>query len=1056
VPDSLSEQIATELAILLEPLESALATPQSAERLLRYLGSPPLLDVVGLTQLAQDVGAVRVSLVALTQMERDEIGGALVAAGQDAWALLETIMAVADDGVSVDPDVVDDVVAALARLPHFLVVRWLERRAAALLLLLRFIGVADRRDDPIETLHLDRFEAFLAAPLDALADLYSWGEGQEWDSGRLLDILDATLSSIGLVARWGSIPTSWQDNGLISPTHPSVTTASVLKAPLVALRSSTGRVIHQGGLMIGPLGSTPTAPLDGAFITLWSSFTNNSIQIGPVDLEVPVDLDAPTIGVRLKPRGIEPVGALADTLRLGVSFRDPIDIGPAAAPDVRIANVGAAIEIGSDGRSFAVEAGGDVTILMGFGGADALISSALGAITLDASLGFRYDTTAGLSLNLAAGIEVIIVPPKIPGPLQLDLLTVRIEFAPDALSGRVLVNARAELGILTLVVAGVGFEANTTLAAPPTVGLAFVPPTGIGIGVDIGPVKGGGFLDIDAPAGRYSGVLQLEVLSVGISAIALIETKRPDIDGWSMLFALFIELPNINLGFGFTLNGVGGLAGIQRTIDVDGLQAAVRGGALGSILFPEDPIADAPMIISTLESIFPPAADSYVFGPMVKIGWGTPTIVEAELGIVIAFPDLVIAVLGSVTAVLPRPELELVALRLDVAGIIDVGSGTLSIDASLHDSHIVGFALAGDMALRADFSDGKAFLFSLGGFHPGFDPPPGFPTLARLSLGINAGSVVSVSFRCYAAITSNTVQFGAAFDLWAKAMGFEVAGGTSFDALIQFSPFQVRASVGFYISVSAVGVNLLGVYLNATLIGPNPWNVVGTAEFKVLGITKDFRVDETIGQRSPEPPAVAPDLVEAAVRELDLDGNWEVVASGSGSVVFAEAADEADSGVLRVRPDATIEVRQGIVPFGERIEKYGNAELDGQHTFELEPQGGLQRQGDTTDWFAPGHYFDFKPKERLAQPSFALFTAGIRFGSDALLVGSSHDLPEGHAEFIVDPEAPDAPPRLAAPRTSAVPRSPRAVRGFAVTVDDQYEFADVAWARGAVLAGTNA
>ena len=83
-------------------------------------------------------------------------------------------------------------------------------------------------------------------------------------------------------------------------------------------------------------------------------------------------------------------------------------------------------------------------------------------------------------------------------------------------------------------------------------------------------------------------------MGVGICAVVIIETEAPGVDGWSMFFALFLELPSIQLGFGFTLTGVGGVAGINRTIDPDALGSAVRSGSLDTILFPADPIAEAP------------------------------------------------------------------------------------------------------------------------------------------------------------------------------------------------------------------------------------------------------------------------------------------------------------------------------------------------------------------------------------------------------------------------------------------------------------------------------
>ena len=319
------------------------------------------------------------------------------------------------------------------------------------------------------------------------------------------------------------------------------------------------------------------------------------------------------------------------------------------------------------------------------------------------------------------------------------------------------VDATAQIGPIVATASDIGVAVELDPAADRSgslgafdLQLAFKPPKGVGIGVDLDVVSGGGYLYIDADAGSYAGVLDLEVIGIGISAVAIIDTKLPDVDGWSMFFALFLDLPSIQLGFGFTLTGVGGVAGINRAIDVDALGSAVRSGSLDTILFPADPIAEAPVIIEEFRAIFPPADGSYVFGPIVRIGWGTPTLIEAQLGVVIQLPDpVVIVVLGSITATLPSQDFALVALHLDVAGVIDFDAGTLAIDASLHDSHVVGFALSGDMALRADFADAQAFLMSVGGFHPRFEAPGDFPDLRPVTFGITPG-------RCCASTSCRT------------------------------------------------------------------------------------------------------------------------------------------------------------------------------------------------------------------------------------------------------------------------------------------------------------
>src|SRR5439155_9966724 len=114
---------------------------------------------------------------------------------------------------------------------------------------------------------------------------------------------------------------------------------------------------------------------------------------------------------------------------------------------------------------------------------------------------------------------------------------------------------------------------------------------------------------------QYAGVLQLSFKAIGITAIGLLTTRLPDPSGpagatkkgFSLLVIITIDLPPIQLGYGFTLNGVGGLMGIHRRMVVEALRNGVRDGSVNAILFPQDVIARAPQIISQLRSIFPPA-----------------------------------------------------------------------------------------------------------------------------------------------------------------------------------------------------------------------------------------------------------------------------------------------------------------------------------------------------------------------------------------------------------------------------------------------------------------
>ena len=79
-----------------------------------------------------------------------------------------------------------------------------------------------------------------------------------------------------------------------------------------------------------------------------------------------------------------------------------------------------------------------------------------------------------------------------------------------------------------------------------------------------------------------------------------------------------------------------------------------------------------------------------------------------------------LSVTTGLSCVLPDDEAAILQLNVDFAGTLNLSEGTLKVDASLRESKVAGFALTGDMAVRAAFIDQPSFLISFGGFHPEF------------------------------------------------------------------------------------------------------------------------------------------------------------------------------------------------------------------------------------------------------------------------------------------------------------------------------------------------
>ena len=398
---------------------------------------------------------------------------------------------------------------------------------------------------------------------------------------------------------------------------------------------------------------------------------------------------------------------------------------------------------------------------------DGFLSKVIPAGGIRAQIGLTagWANDRGLYLAGSGTFAVTIPVHRSVGPFTLDSLTIGIGVDDRSISVLGAVTAGAEIGPLAVSVERVGLIAEFPLddAASNRLNVDLLPPTGAGLVVDAGGITGGGFLSFDRHEGRYDGVLQLRFEDIGLTAIGLISTKLPDgRPGFALLISIGVTFsPAIQMSFGFVLSAVGGLLCVNRRMDVEVLRSGLRTGALDSVLFPENPVRDAPQILSTLRTAFPIDEGRYVVGPMVTIGWGSPPIITADIGIFIEVPSpILIVLLGQIAAAFPTQDDPVVELHVDVLGELNPAKRKLSIDASLHHSKILAYALSGDAALRWRWGDDALFVMSLGGFHPKFRDKPGDVDLRRLTLSLSSSSSFVLRCTVYQALTSNTLQFG--------------------------------------------------------------------------------------------------------------------------------------------------------------------------------------------------------------------------------------------------------------------------------------------------------
>jgi hypothetical protein len=645
-------------------------------------------------------------------------------------------------------------------------------------------------------------------------------------------------------------------------------------------------------------------------------------------------------------------------------------------------------------------------------------------VNFDMALG--WSNRLGLHFRGSGGLEAEFPLHLSIGPIAIDSIHLAIRAEADGIRNELAATAGVQLGPVNAVVDQIGLAA--TLTFPEEGGnlgvadldLRFKPPTGAGLVIDAAVVVGGGYLFFDAQKEEYGGILQLEIAeTIAVKAIGLLTTRMPDgSKGFSLVVIIAAEgFPPIQLGFGFTLTGIGGLLGINRTVMVDVLRSGLKNGTLGSILFPDDPIRNAPQIVSDLRAVFPPVKDRYVFGPMAIIGWGTPAILTLEIGLILELPEPVrLIILGRLRAVLPDEDHALVHVRMDAIGVIDFNKGEVSLDATLYDSRILAFVLTGDMALRANWGAQPNFILAIGGFNPRFPAPAGFPQLARLALSLGDSDNPRLRFESYLALTSNTVQFGARLDFSYSAAGFTLAGFLGFDALFQFSPFEFIADVGAMVALKRGGSVLMGVFLDITLAGPTPWHVWGEATFKVLIFKVSIRFDHRFGREEPPSLPEPIDVLALLVEALSDRRNWSsALPRGEHPIVsLRDSVTTQTQPVLRVHPLAELAVRQRVVPLNRPLTKFGNAPLAGGITsFTL----AASRIDNTPlpmpstmvrDAFALAQYQEMSDEEKLARPAFETQDAGLQFGVEeaAYQYEALTDTAISYETLIIDPTRP--------------------------------------------------
>lgn len=974
-----------------------LTQPQiSAARLTVYtVGAelePLTQTLVTAIEGGDDAGAAAASVALLTQFGRviaafPELAGATAANGPTLPGITK---AEVDELVEDFPRKVTDLLIA-----DLLQV---SRSGAAVLevfgVLERTFHPGDPDDDarpPFEatSVHLDRFVPALTDPAEQLKNLYGWG-GPSFDATRLLSVLESAIGAVGLPVVF--VPGT-------ASTPPSLQFFAFELTPTADGEGLALRVVLPGNAVAAF--DTPLSP------PTWNAHVELT---GSLPAETGGEI-RPPFDVTLRP----PAGTLTAGATVGITADPPepfLLLGTAGGSRLEFAKarldagMTTKFDTGTGTASATPTADGEITggkLIIDSSGGDGFIATLLSGVHFetDFGVGFTFSGETGLHFHGSGALQIQIPVHVELGPVAVEAVYLRASVENGAVPIELSAGFSANLGPIRAAVDRLGLLATLSFPdgggnlGPADLAVGFKPPNGVGLAVNAGVVTGGGFLGIDVEAGEYSGALELELLDfLSLKAIGLITTRMPDGSrGFSLLMVLTAEFPGgLQLGFGFKLIGVGGIIGLNRGMRLDSIMEGVRTGAIESVMFPHDVVANAPRILSDLKAFFPPEDGIFLIGPMAKIGWGTPTLVSGSVGLIFEIPGNV-ALLGVLKVALPDEDDPLLLLQVNFAGAIEFDKKRIYFFASLYKSRVLTTTLDGDMGLLVSYADAGDFLITAGGFNHAFKPPPlPFPPPKRIEMNLLDTSVAHIGLSGYFAVTSNTVQFGAEADVFLGFSALSLSGNIGFDALAQFDPFKIVIDVHNDISLKAFGVGVFTVTLDGQLTGL-AWEFKGSASigFWFFSIGVDF--DITFGDAA---DVLAPviDVLSLVAGELDKAQSWVTrnPAGGAPGVSLRPLAENEADFVLH--PLGSLFVQQRAVPLGIHVDKVGAERAADVSQVRLvvddgtgQPSG-LVKVSDPVDNFALGQFQDMSDAQKLSRPSFEKQHAGLELAPDGAALAS--------------------------------------------------------------------
>ena len=360
----------------------------------------------------------------------------------------------------------------------------------------------------------------------------------------------------------------------------------------------------------------------------------------------------------------------------------------------------------------------------------------------------------------------------------------------------------------------------------------------------------GGLMKSTTTPVEYDGMLTASIADLGGITVVGSYARPSDAQGAYTSLFVFVAL-DIPLGgppFLFVL-GLGGGAGIDRELhvpDITGVETFFLVEAIGDNSLANDPMA----ALLQMAQLIPPRRGAYWIA--AGLNFSTFALVSTTAVVYVALDRGVeVGVLGISRMALPTPDVALVSIELALKARYSSAESLLSVQAQLTDNSWLFYQdcqLTGGFAFFMWFAKAQ-FVLTLGGYHPAFQAPDGFPSVPRLGFHWQVSSLIVIKGEAYFALTTSCVMAGGRLEAVFDA-GFVRAWFDAYaDFLVSWDPFEYDIDVGISVGVSlTVTICFIGcatisatVSIGASLsISGPPFHGTVSVQYWVASVTIPF------------------------------------------------------------------------------------------------------------------------------------------------------------------------------------------------------------------------